>query len=533
MHKLIILSAALAVLAAPQSSAQTQQKLTINHATVFLQGAQLSSTAKLKLPKGESEVLFTNVAGDINTASLSVNGGNNVLVESAVFQNNYMVSEVLSPRGKELKDSIEIVGEQRSSIADKLTTISEQITILQTNRKAAGEHTGLSVAELTKLLDLVSTKMEGLLNQKHKQEVAIKKTDDYLNKLKKQLDEETKKGYQPGGQLLVKFYAKEPVTNEVSVTYTVPNAGWSPTYDVRVDDIAKPASFYYKANLHQNCGVKWENVRLTLSTGNPNEGANAPVISPWYLSFYEPVAYYNRSNSYAKRSLARGEEAAGDMVAAAAPTTLNEVVVVDNSGINTTFDIELPYTIVNDGKENLVAIKKYDLNASYRYYAVPRMDKDAFLQAQITNWEDMNLIPGPTNIYYEGTFVGQGYVDVRNTSDTLTFSLGRDKKIVVRREQDKKLRSVRTVGSNVREAFAYTISVRNTRKDAINIVIQDQLPVSNDKDIVVEDKETGNSEYEETTGLMKWTLSMKPNENTNLKYGYTVKYPKGKKVAGL
>ncbi len=532
MHKFLILSAVAAFASAPQVWAQSQQKLTIDHATVFLQGAQLSSNAKVKLPRGESEILFTNVAGDINTASLSVNGGNNVIVESAVFQNDYMVSEVLSPRGKELKDSIETVSEQRSTVADKLTTISEQIAILQTNRKAAGEHTGLSVAELTKLLDLVNTKMEGLLNQKHKQEVAIKKTDEYLTRLRKQLEEETKKGYQPGGQLLVKFYAKEPVTSEVTVTYTVPNAGWSPTYDVRVDDIAKPASFYYKANLHQNCGVKWENVRLTLSTGNPNEGANAPVIAPWYLSFYEPVTYADRSNSYSKRSLAKAEDASLN-VAAAAPTSLNDVVVVDNSGINTTFDIELPYTIANDGKENLVAVKKYDLNASYRYYAVPRMDKDAFLQAQITNWEDMNLIPGPTNIYYEGTFVGQGYVDVRNTSDTLTFSLGRDKKIVVRREQDKKLRSVRTVGSNVREAFAYTISVRNTRKDAINIVIQDQLPVSNDKDIVVEDRETGNSEYEETTGMMKWMLTMKPNENTNMKYGYTIKYPRGRRVAGM
>jgi hypothetical protein len=59
------------------------------------------------------------------------------------------------------------------------------------------------------------------------------------------------------------------------------------------------------------------------------------------------------------------------------------------------------------------------------------------------------------------------------------------------------------------------------------------MPVSNEKDIVVEDKETANSEYEEATGLMKWTLNMKPNENSVMKYGYTIKYPKGRRVAGL
>lgn len=530
MHKTFIVAAAFAV-AAHSADAQTKSNLTIERATVFLHGAQLSSTAKVRLQKGENEILFTNVAGDINSESLTVNAGSGVVVESAVFQNNYLVSDVLSPRGKEIKDSIDIVSNARSLIADKIAVLNEQLAVISANRKVSGDNSGLSVAELTKMLDLINARMEGYLNQKHKQEELLKKTDEYLAKLRKQLEEESKKGYQPGGQLLVKFYAKDAVTNDVNVSYTVPNAGWTPTYDIRVEDITKPANLFYKANVFQNCGVSWNNVQLTLSSGNPTESAQAPVITPWYLSFYQPMPTYDRLNSYMKSA---------PMVAGAAKedakyeaTTMNDHVTVDNSGINTSFDIDLPYTIPNDGKQHMVAIKKYELPASYRYYAVPRMDKDAFLQAQITNWEDLNIIPGQTNIFYEGTYVGQGYIDIRNTSDTLTFSLGRDKKVIVRREQDKKLRSVKTIGSNVRETFAYTISVRNTRKDAINIVIQDQVPVSNDKDIVVEDRETGNAEYEEATGLLKWGLTLKPNETNTLKFAYTIKYPKGKQINGL
>ncbi|GAA4459791.1 hypothetical protein GCM10023093_01420 [Nemorincola caseinilytica] len=539
MHKRSIIIAAL-VATATGTYAQQQQKLNIEQATVFLHGAQLTSTAKVRLQKGENEFLFTNVAGDINTQSLSVNAGNGVVVESAVFQNNYLVSEVLSPRAREIKDSIDIVSNARSLVTDRITTITEQVAVLQANRKVGGENTGLSVAELTKMLDLVNTRMEGYLNQKHKQEEQQKKMDEYIARLRKQLDEENKKGYQPGGQLLVKFYAKDAIANDVTITYTVPNAGWSPTYDIRVEDISKPANLFYKANVYQNSGVKWDNVRLTLSTGDPNQGADAPVIAPWYLSFYHPAVGYKSKeallNTYAVGAAPRTEtyedkEAGKDM--AWKPSTMNEYVAVDNSGINTSFDIDLPYTIMNDGKQHIVAIKKYDVPATYRYYAVPRLDKDAFLQAQVTNWEDLNIIPGQTNIYYEGTYVGQGYIDVRNTTDTLTFSLGRDKKIVVRREQDKKLRSVKNIGSNVRETFAYTISVRNTRKDVVNIVIQDQLPVSNDKDIVIEDKETGSAELEEATGILKWTLSLKPNESKSLPFGYTVKYPKGRQVSGL
>ncbi len=155
------------------------------------------------------------------------------------------------------------------------------------------------------------------------------------------------------------------------------------------------------------------------------------------------------------------------------------------------------------------------------------------MQAQVTNWEDFNMLPGQTNIFYEGTYVGQGTIDPANTKDTMGISLGRDKKIIVKREQDKKLRSVKTIGSNVRETYAYNITLRNTRKETVTIELQDQMPVSNDKDIVIEDKETSGADYNETTGLMKWTVTLKPNETKAIPFGYTLKYPKGKRLTGM
>jgi uncharacterized protein (TIGR02231 family) len=533
MHKTgILLFATIVSLHQTTLNAQTTQKLKIEQATVFLHGAQLVSTAKVRINKGETELLFTNVAGDINSQSLTVNAGNGVAVESAVFQNNYLVTETLSPKAKEIKDSIELLTEDRLAMANKISVLNEQLTVLQGNRKVGGDDTGLSVAELTKLLDLISAKMEGLLTQKNKLEKAQKKTDDRIVLLNKQLDEEKRKGFQPGGQLLVKLYAKEATTNEVVISYTVPNAGWVPGYDIRVDELSKPAGLYYKANIYQNSGVTWENVRLSLSTGDPQEGVQAPVMMPWYLEFFTPPVMktaYNRALGAPMAADAELKTIDGVQV----QSGMSEYVTVDNAGISTTFDIDLPYTIPNDGKQHMVAIKKYELVASYRYYAAPKLDKDVFLQAQVTNWEDLNLIPGKSSIFFEGTYVGEGYIDVRNTTDTLTFSLGRDKKIVVKREQDKKLRSVKSIGSNIKESFAYTINVRNTRKDNIDLVLQDQLPVSNDKDIMVEDKETGAAELNETTGMMLWKMQLKPNDQGTVKFGYTVKYPKGKQINNL
>ena len=152
-------------------------------------------------------------------------------------------------------------------------------------QKADSSKADMPVSELVKLLDLINTRMEGFLNQKSWLQDEQKKIDEHLAKLKKQLGEEQKKGYQSGGELLVKFYAKEAVNTNVTVDYIVPHAGWSPTYDIMADDVNSPVKLFYKANIFQNSGVKWSNVHLTLSTGNPNEGAQTPVMNPWYLAF--------------------------------------------------------------------------------------------------------------------------------------------------------------------------------------------------------------------------------------------------------
>ncbi len=522
------------------SSAQTKQPVVIQHATIFLNGAELTSQAKLNLPQGESEVLFTNIAGNVNQESLTIGADNQVIIQSAGFQNNYLQTEIISPTVKQLEDSLELFNEWMDGFQNKLTVISEQEAVLRENRKLSGQNTGLNVAEVQKMIDLISNKMTALLSDRKKIEKEKVKLALRIERTIRQLEEEKNKGFQPGGQLLVKFYAPKATTTNINMSYVVPNAGWTPTYDIRVDDLNKPVKIMYKANVFQNSGVKWNNISISLSTGNPTEGAEAPMLQPWHVAFFQPVqnyGYLNRKEAMLQVAMAgaRTEGAAykvdgvqvGDQ---AAQSSMNEYVAVDNSGINTTFDIELPYTINSDGKQQLVTVKSYELPASFTYYAAPKLDKDAFLQAKITNWEDLNLLPASTHIFYEGSYVGEGFIDMRNVKDTLVVSLGRDKKVIIKREMDKKFRSVKTIGNNVRESMAFSLIIRNTRKEKINLNIVDQFPISDDKDLIIEEKEAKESVIDENE-MIKWQLNLEPNEQKNLKFSYLIKYPKGKKLS--
>jgi len=538
-------------LCATAANGQPKQKADIEHATVFLSGAELLSTAKVTLPKGESEVLFTNVAGDVKQQSISVGVNNGVVVESTTFRNSNQPSDGRSARAIMMEDSVQLLYAEKNLLENQLAVITEQVTLIQSNRNVSGTNNGLSVAELEKMLNLVNTKLGKLLDDKLRTQKKMDKIEEHLGLLNKQIAEEQSKDIQPGGQLLVKFYTPVATAAEVRFTYVVQNAGWVPMYDLRVDKINAPVKLYYKANVYQNCGVKWDNVKLALSTGNPNETAQAPVLYPMYMAFDVPqpralkevaVTQYREPliqmaspgihasansniDAFGSRGNARQYIVDGVVVNGVA-----DYVQVDNSGVNTTFDIDLPYTVPSDGQQHMVAIKSYELPASYRYYAVPKKDNDVFLQAQVTKWEDLDLLPATTNIYYEGSFVGQGITSVRNVDDTMNFSLGRDKKIIVKREVDKTLRSVKTIGTNARESFAYNISVRNTRKEPINLTLLDQVPVSNDKDILVEEITYKDGALDEQSGEVKWTLNVKPNETQKLKIGYTIKYPRGRAV---
>ena len=408
----------------------------------------------------------------------------------------------------------------------RMTVVDAQLTIFDENNKLYTEKSGVSVTELQHLLELVNKKMEELLSEKHKLELKDALNNAIIARLNTQINLEQQKDYQAGGQLLVKFYATEPTSTNIVISYVIQNAGWTPSYDLRVEQLGDPVKLFYKANVYQNSGIKWDKVHIVLSTGNPNENAEAPVLNPWYLSFYMPpkpvydnngnqsVAAYktplidrydaNASNMMTSENIEKlesrslhisGARSTGKqyivdgVVVQAKPTTINQYVIADNSGINSTFDIDIPYNIPSDGQQHAVAVKTYELPATYRYYAVPKMDKDAFLQAQVTNWENLNLLPAKTSIFYEGSYVGQGELKMQVVTDTMTLSLGRDKKIMIKRERDKELKSRKTLNANAFETIAYTTSIRNTRKQAIDLVVMDQMPVSNDNDIVIEDQQ--------------------------------------------
>ncbi len=168
--------------------------------------------------------------------------------------------------------------------------------------------------------------------------------------------------------------------------------------------------------------------------------------------------------------------------------------------------------------------------ATYRYHAVPKLEAAAFLLARITDYGQYNLLAGQANVFFGDTYVGQVALNPQVTGDTLLVSLGRDEKIVVKRNRIKEKTGKKILSGVQKETYAYEITVRNNKGVPIEIEILDQIPLTRRKEIIVKLEDKSGAEYDVTSGRILWNIKIDANKSKVLDLEYTVEYPEGQTV---
>ena len=223
-----------------------------------------------------------------------------------------------------------------------------------------------------------------------------------------------------------------------------------------------------------------------------------------------------------------GARASNGVVIITLKDGLDDYVSVSENDLDITYDIDLPYDVPTNGKQQIATLKEASMNGIFKYYAVPKLDKEAYLLAEISDWEKLNLLAGEANIIFEGTYIGKSFLDPASTNDTLNLTLGKDKRVVVKREKVADFSSIKLVGSNKLQVITYELTVKNNKKDAINFILKDQYPISTNKDIEVELRESSDAMVNTEIGVLTWKLQLAPGESKKVRISYSVKYPKGK-----
>ena len=513
-------------------------KSEIKDVTVFLSGAQITRTGSINLSTGTTEVVFGDLSQYIVPTSIQASGKGDFTILSVVHQMNYLKNQIKSKEQILLEDSLEKCKQQLEYQKGLQSVYTQESNMIIANQSLGGTNVGVKVQDIKDAAEFFRTRLSDIKMKQIEINAKITKLNEKITNINNQLATLNANMNMPSSEVIVTVSSKEAIQAGVTINYMVTSAGWTPSYDLRAVDINSPISMNYKANVYQSSGEDWKSVKLTLSTGNPSQSGTKPYIKPWYLAFYVPYTYNNEYNAYnqqrpqaPKASVAREEVSkVNEITVADAVSSSSYTQVVENQ-TNVEFDISIPYTILSDSKQHAVDIQTYSLPAKYQYYCAPKVDRDAFLLARVTGWDQYNLLSGEVNLFYEGTYVGKSYLETRTAKDTLDISLGRDKNIAVTRIKLKDFSSSAFIGMNKKELSAWEINVRNKKKQDINIVVEDQFPISSDKDIEVERLEMTGGKYNESTGIVTWNLNIKPGESVkNLVMKYSVKYPKSKTV---
>ena len=502
------------------------------HITVFLNRAQIDAKVRATVQAGTSKLIISNVASTIDPSSIQVGGKGDVVIMGVKFKHNYLGNK----KRNVLEDSIRITNTEVQTIDMLIKVADNERNMLMANASIKNEKDGVTPEDLKEMLDFFRTKLTEIGTRQMQLSRQSKDTHDKLARLQSQLTSQGGNLNQPAGEVELTVSSKANATLDINLSYIANAAGWSPVYDIRAKDVRSDIALAYRANVFQSTGIDWKNVKLTLSTSNPSEGGTKPELSTQYVSVFEPVPMArgrSETNGVSNGKAVFAAPAVAEAKQEESVISMADYVNTIQTTLAVNFDISMPYTVISGGNPEMVDIQNFNLPATYKYYAVPKYDKDAFLTAIITNWEKYNLLPGSANIYFEGTFVGTSSIGNSDTKDSLLISLGRDKKIVTKRETIEEYKSRRNIGSNVRESFGYRITLRNAKSEPITIVVEDQIPISQDSRIEVETEELQGANYNKETGKLIWRLTLQPLDNKELTLKYNVKYPKGKNIQGL
>lgn len=505
----------------------------INAATVYSNSAEISQTASVLLPKGSSEIVIKNVSSFLNESSVQIGAPANVTVLSVQFSTDYISEydiDESNPAIKKVRDSINWIQKEIQKVGIQKVSNSKTIELLDKNQQVSGVNSGLNMVDLMKMVDYYTLKRTEISNTLIALDEKEKKLNKQLASLNDKLQTDTKKEDKVSkGKLIIQVMNEIAGNTNLEVTYLSYSASWVPFYELRANSINEPMQLMYKAKVTQNTGIDWKKVKLTLSSGNPNQNNQAPTVNPWFL----------RNQNQQNAGFLEDEPSLQEVVVVGYGTTKkknigkeqlrssisNYTSIVENQ-LNISFDIDIPYDILSNGKEHSVALKEIKIPANFRYYAAPRIEKEAFLLADIVDYSKYNLLKGEANIIFEGMYVGKTQINPSQTSDTLSLSMGRDKKIVISREKVADKSGTKFLSSKKEQTFTFDISVRNNKKEAAQLVLKDQYPLSQDKEVEIELLQSDGAKINAETGILTWDLNLKPNETKKIRISYRVKYPK-------
>lgn len=664
----------------------------IKEVTVYLNSAQITRTANCSIHAGITKIDFNGLSSKIDESSIQISGLQYVSILSMEYDIDYLIKSKGNPEVLFLEKSIDDTEFEITMLNNQIEGLQEEQQVITTNRMVSSRVKSFDLEKIKEVSTYYRERITQIKNEIFKANLKINDLKVNIRAFQNQLAEINNSPVKEQGKISITFDSPIPASLNLTISYTVEDAGWIPTYDIKSKKINDPLNLTYKAHVYQKTGIDWDDVKVTLSTGNPNLNIAQPKLGSKYLNFVSrykkrytptPKKHGYAYNPMVKRvtgivtdesgiplpgcnvvvkgtsvgtttdfdgqyslEMEEGKELMFSYIGYVSKqlpiyssvmnirldedaVTLDEVVVTGystkrrsditgavttlqgksagtrirgtssyrnskpsepkqplyiidgipmdgfvegdldeneiqhinvlkgenaialygskgNNGVmvittkksnskdtmtNTEFEIKKSYSISSDGDITAIEINTHQLDAKYEYFAAPILNENVFLTVMFKDWEQYNLLPGEANLYFEGGYAGKTTIDPYTTTKEMIVSLGIDPNITVTRKQNKNFKSKSFTGSTRILDRTYELEVKNNKNIAIDLKLMDRIPLSQNKEIKVDDIETYTADYDKKKGFLTWTMNLPSKETKKERFSFQVKYPKHKYIS--
>ncbi|MDB5601920.1 MAG: mucoidy inhibitor [Xanthobacteraceae bacterium] len=550
MHRLAILArscavvsglmAGTAIVVLPASAAEIEAASKIDQVTVYPDGATVTRTVRLDLPAGDTTLLLRDFPLSLDPASLRVEGEGRLTIGAV---------DSRPPRPQPPANRPDI-DKRIEALRDERGTLDGAIASAQARRKFAerfaesapagigekGEARPLAEwrAAFAAVAEEVATADNAIRDARQKQ----RDLDRDIARL------ESERNATPPRKLEVRIdlNAGAAAPAILRVSYSVRGARWAPLYDARLDTGAKdkkPAlELIRRAEISQSTGEDWDDVSLGVSTVRTAKGGSAPELSPLAVRYPEPprpMAGGVSRDRLGPPPPAAPQMAARSMTKAESAPAPEQEAVAETGGFQVVFRIPGRVSVPAQQGAKALRIATATIAPDLMVRAVPALDDTAFLEAAFKQPEEAPLLPGRVAIYRDGVFVGRSQMALAAKDETVRLGFGADEKVkIVRTTVRRAEGTAGLIGSSKTEEREFKTVVRNGHDFPIKVSLEDQLPVSEAEDIVVETLPVTTTptaqNLRDRRGVLEWAFDAKPAEVREVKFGWRVRWPKDKSV---
>lgn len=507
----------------------------ISSVTVFPDRAVVTRTLLLDLHPGSREIDIEGLPMALLEDSVRVSGKGDASVKIAGIElRKTFLKEGEDERVKAIEKELERLKDESVAIQGVVRGLESQKRFLESIKIKASEDitkdinlARVKVPEWQELLKFYLDNLVRIDGDKKERQKKLRELQERITALENEL--QGLRYAQPKGQrsAIVGLEVSKGGKFRIDIYYAIMGAGWQPFYDVRANGSSNVVETTYYGEVRQRTGEDWKDVDISLSTARPAVGAKIPDIYPWYIGAQaRPMEELERKMmpGTAKAEPFNLEEAA----VAAAPLTAD----ISQGYTSTTYKLKKKADIPSDGAVHSVIVSIEKMDASFEYVTVPKLSEFAYLKGQVKNGAEYPLLAGRMNVFVDDNFIGTSSLGTTAPTEEINLSLGIDEGVKIKRETLKREKGKGGfMSGKLRTTLRYRIALTNYKKEKVKVRTLDQIPVSQDKDIVVTLAETSIVPYEKSEqGIIKWLIELKPGEKKEIVFEFYVDYPPEKPV---